>query len=147
MTHLSHDEITAFVMGTTPLDEQRKSHLVACPRCSERLTEEARLEVMVRDSMIGRTLPTPASPPRQLPLAWVAALAIVVMSASVALLASREARRAPPSPPSPSRMTQVVSPEEAPCLIDPRTLALGYTAGRTGFEQPLAAVPVNLSFR
>lgn len=146
MTHLSHDEITAFVMGTSPLDEQRKSHLVACPRCSERLTEEARLEVMVRDSMIGRTLPTPASPPRQLPLAWVAVLAILVMTASVALLASREARMAPPSPPSPSRMTEIVSPEGAPCRVDPLTDAPGYTVGRAGSEPQLAAVPV-LSFR
>lgn len=51
MTHLSEIQLQAFVLGMTGPNETDviREHVSTCPTCAMRLTEEARLELLIQD--------------------------------------------------------------------------------------------------
>jgi len=130
MRHLEQDDFDAIVMREA-VDERVRQHLRACPDCAARLAHEARVEVVLQESLRPASKRAPRLASRGWSIAWTAAAVLGVIAAAAWIALSSR-----PKPPPHSRasspaygITVLAERDEPPGLIDPMTYLPGYMSG------------------
>ena len=126
MEHLTQEQLEAFVLGTSELEDVAafRRHLSTCSICAQRLQHEARLDLWLHRAALEAAPPAmPARLPRFRagPVLWRSAAALLLLAAGVWFLGRRSGSTTSRQDAS-GRSTPVL---EVPGMMDPWATAPG----------------------